>query len=597
MLNTKMKSRYFGAVDIENPLPEYPRPQLQREKWQSLNGYYDYCIRDIESIYPDEFTGKIIVPYPIESKLSGVGQELLPTKKLWYRRTFSLPEINADERVILHFGAVDYEAEVYINHTLVGKHIGGYLPFSFDITPQVKQGENELIVGVIDPTDTFDQERGKQTLSSGGIWYTASSGIWQTVWYEIVNEAALIDLLVKTDIDTKSVKIKPIISDMTDLKINIMIRVQDRIIIDQYIRANIWNEITIPEPILWSPETPFLYSIRLVVSRDDLIVDEVESYFGMRKIEVKQDTSGHFRIYLNEQPIFQSGVLDQGYYPDGLLCPPTDQAMIDDITTMKNMGFNMLRKHVKIESARWYYHCDRIGMLVWQDMPNGGSGRPNNLLAVVLPNIGIHIKDNRYRWFQRESENGKSRFETNLKQMIQFLGFFPSIVVWVPFNEGWGQFDARRIAKLVKEIDPTRLVDHASGWHDQKGGDLASIHRYILKIKKPRKNSRVFVVSEFGGYSMVDHEHAYSPEASFGYRQYKDSGTLEQAIKKLYEEQILPLVPKGLSACVYTQLSDVELEVNGLMTYDREVIKINPLTMKSINSRLLAAFESNDEQQ
>ncbi len=581
-----LKSKYSDFVDREHPLPEYPRPQLKRNDWCNLNGEYEYCILGKDEAYPTSFCGKIVVPFCVESMLSSVNGVLLPDEKIWYKRTFLIPEVKEDEKIILHFGAVDYKAEIYVNHEKTFTHFGGYLPFSIDITDFVNQGQNELIIGVWDPTDTECQERGKQVLSPQGIWYTATSGIWQTVWFEIVNEVSLLDLKIIPDFDNDTIRIKPIISDTLDLKLELKIFALESLVVETTIQENFWNDICIPDCIAWTPDSPFLYSFTIDVFKNSIKTDSISSYFGIRKFDIQSDDFGRLRTCLNNKPIFQTGVLDQGYYPESLLTPPTDQAMIDDIQTMKNLGFNMIRKHIKIEPARWYYHCDRLGMLVWQDMPSGGIGNPGNFLAVVLPYLNIHIKDNHYKWFGRENETCRIEFESNLEHMVQYLGFFTSIYCWVPFNEGWGQFDSFRIGKRIKELDPSRTVDHASGWHDQLCGDYISVHRYIMKIKKPKNNHRSFVLSEFGGYSLVEPDHTWNEEKSFGYKMYKSSNSLTKAFRSLYEKQIMPLISKGLNATIYTQLSDVELEVNGILTYDRSIVKIDENTIKSINKKL-----------
>jgi len=582
-----LKSKYEGTVNLEMPLNDYPRPQMVREEWINLNGRYEYVIYKKDDDLPEKYQGDIIVPFCVESSISQVNKPLHPDEILKYRRSFTLPKLSQDKRVLIHFEAVDYLSEIFINHQFVGKNRGGYLPFSFDITKFIKDGINELIVNVQDPTDTFYQERGKQVLNPKGIWYTATSGIWQTVWIEIVPNIHFEALSIIPNIDNSTIRIHPIARTEETKDVRITIYDKNKKIVTSIIPMNQFSEIKIPNPKLWSPETPHLYDVILEMLDNEIIIDSVKTYFGMRKIHISQDEKGIPRIYLNNKIHFQTGVLDQGYFPESLLTPPCDQAMIDDIETMKNLGFNMLRKHIKIEPRRWYYHCDRIGMLVWQDMPSGGDGYIGNFLAVGLPNIGIHVADKHYKRFHRSSFKGRQEFETNLKAMINHLFNHPSICTWVPFNEGWGQFDAYRIAHEIKQYDPSRLVDHASGWHDQKGPDFASIHRYIFEVKVPKNvMNRPFVLSEFGGYSQVIPNHVWNEEKSFGYKMFDSKTALSDAYEKLFHEQIIPLVNKGLCATIYTQVSDVELEVNGLMTYDREILKLEKFMVTALNEQL-----------
>ena len=587
MKSFSLKSKYYNSVNLELPLNEYPRPQLQREHWINLNGYYDYSIYKKEQDIPDQYNGKIVVPFCVESLLSQVNKPLLPDEILRYHRAFELPEVDKNQVVLLHFEAVDYLSEVLINNQFVGKNRGGYLPFSFDITKFINKGINELVVSVEDPTDTFYQERGKQVLKPNGIWYTATSGIWQTVWIEIVPALHFDAVKIISNIDNSSIRIHPIVITDEPKEVKITLYDKSKKVLSTVIPINKFSEITIKNPKLWSPESPNIYDVTLELIEKDIVIDTVKTYFGYRKIHIAKDAQGLPRIYLNNQLYFQTGVLDQGYFPESLLTPPTDQAMIDDIETMKSLGFNMLRKHIKIEPRRWYYHCDRIGMLVWQDMPSGGVGYIGNLLAVGLPNIGIHIRDNHYKRFHRNEFKGRQEFETHLKGMIDHLFNHPSICTWVPFNEGWGQFDAKRIGEEIKKYDPSRLVDHASGWHDQKGPDFVSIHKYIFEIKLPKKDfNRPFVLSEFGGYSQVLTNHVWDETHSFGYKMFDTKTSLSDAYEQLLHEQIIPLVDKGLCAIVYTQLSDVELEVNGLLTYDREIVKLEKFMVLAINNQL-----------
>ncbi|MFA5697127.1 MAG: sugar-binding domain-containing protein, partial [Candidatus Izemoplasmatales bacterium] len=500
---TGLLSKYVTNIDYVTPLNDYPRPQLVRSQWMNLNGLYEYTVLDKTIAFPELFIGEILVPFAIESAASGVKKPLAPDEKLWYRRIIEVPPLLEHERLIIHFGAIDYQSEIYINQHLIGKNTGGYLPFEFDISDSVTSGMNELIIGVTDPTDIGSQERGKQVLNPKGIWYTATSGIWQTIWMEIVNAVYITGLKIIPDYDNSLVRIKPSVSTLDGVQLSLTISQNGKTIQKSVMNDDCFNDIVIKDFLSWSPESPFLYDIVIKLSQNGILKDTVKSYFGMRKFSISRDQNGNLRLFLNNKPYFQIGVLDQGYFPESILTPPTDQAMIDDILTMKAMGFNLLRKHIKVEPARWYYHCDRLGMLVWQDMPNGGMGYSGDWLSVIFPNLGIKINDNQYRRFRRDELHSRSEYKSGLVGMIDHLYNQTSICCWVPFNESWGQFDAKEMAEYIKQIDPSRYVDHASGWYDQGGKDFVSIHKYIFKIKAPRRdNMRPFVLSEFGGYSM-----------------------------------------------------------------------------------------------
>ncbi|MCR5485426.1 MAG: glycoside hydrolase family 2 [Clostridiales bacterium] len=584
----QIKTRWFDKVDKNCPLPEYPRPQFVRDDWMNLNGKYEYRITENKTEYPKVFDGEIIVPFSVETELSGVQRPLFSDERLWYRRKFKLSREFYGKRCILNFGAVDWKCAVYINRKLVGTHTGGYCPFSFDITDFLKDRneENELSVLVYDPTDSGWQQRGKQVITSKGFWYTATSGIWKTVWLEPVNEKHIKKIRLLPDIDNSVINIETVLAGVEttdDHRLNVVIRDGDNDIYCGDISENC--DIFIPNQKLWSPESPFLYDLELTLYVGDKECDNIKSYFGMRKYSIENDKDGIPRLYLNNEPYFQRGLLDQGYYPDGGLTAPTDEAMIYDIQTMKDLGFNMLRKHIKIEPERWYYHCDKIGMIVWQDMVSGGK-YIGNVLAGVLPNLKINVKDNKYDLFSRSDPKWRENFETELFEMIEMLYNSVSIYCWVPFNEGWGQFDAKSIAERVKAYDSSRIVDHASGWHDQKGPDLHSIHRYILPVPHVRNDGRPYVLSEFGGYSRIIDGHVWDKEKSFGYIMFKTRDSLTDAYEGLMKKQIMPLIKKNLCAFVYTQVSDVEFEVNGILTYDREFIKIDPDTIKELNAQM-----------
>ena len=582
---SELKSRWYKSINRECPLAEYPRPQLERKDWLCLNGEYDYAVTGENAEKPESFDGKILVPFSIESSASGVCRPLKPEERLWYRRFFTLGEEFKCKRTMLHFGAVDWQCTVWINSVKVGEHTGGYNPFSFDITDALTDGENELVVKVYDPTDSGHQQRGKQVHKSVGFWYTATSGIWQTVWLEPVNKCHIESLKLVPDIDKGVIGVNINLNCKCEAKLFAKVLEADKAVFDGEIPES--GQIPVPNAKLWSPEDPFLYSLELTLDCGGE-KDEVSSYFGMRKFSIVKDSSGIPRLGLNNKPYFQRGLLDQGYWPESQLTPPCDEAMSFDIEEMKKLGFNMIRKHIKEEPLRWYYHCDRLGMLVWQDMISGGQ-YIGNILAGVLPNLNIHVKDNIYSAFKRGKPEWREEFRQELFGMIENLQNCVSICCWVPFNEGWGQFDAKEIGLKVKELDPTRFVDHASGWHDQKGPDFKSVHKYILPVHAPTKRrtaGRPFVLSEYGGYSWNIKDHVWNHARSFGYIMFPNSAALSKAYAKLHKKQIIPLIKKGLCATVYTQVSDVEFEVNGIYSYDREVLKLDRETVIEVNRNL-----------
>ena len=583
-----LKTRWADEAMCDNPLPEYPRPQMVRENWINLNGFFDFAITGEDTEWCEKYDEKIRVPFAVESGLSGLGRRVSAKDRLWYRKKFTLPEAFKGKRTLLNFGAVDWQCKVYVNKKEMGGHTGGYCPFAIDITDALKDGENELVVWVYDPTDESWQNRGKQASCSHGFWYVSTSGIWQTVWMEAVNESYIKKYKLTPDIDKGVLNIETDVIGEGTLKIKVLDG--ETVVCERAIDKK--DEIEVPEAKLWSPENPFLYDFVLTLEKDGAEADSVKGYFAMRKFSIGE-FGGYNRIFLNNEPYFQKGLLDQGYWSDGGLTPPTDEAMVYDIQKMKDLGFNMLRKHIKVEPARWYYYCDKIGMIVWQDMISGGQvlnmfyvGVLPNALTVLSPLVNIVKKDNSYKIFAREKLEWRNQFEEELFEMMDALHNYPSIGCWVPFNEGWGQFDAKRIGDAVKAKDPSRIVDHASGWYDQKGCDLRSIHRYILPFVAPKYDGRPIVISEYGGYSQIIDGHVWNKEKSFGYQMYKSKETLTEAYRKLHEHQIIPAIKKGLSATVYTQVSDVEFEVNGILTYDRELVKIDEETIKNINEKL-----------
>ena len=587
-----LKTIFYDKVDRNCPLAEYPRPQFERDFWVNLNGEFDYAITDANTAFPEKFDGKIVVPFAIESALSGVEKHITKDDRLWYRKNFTLSEEFKNKRVIINFEAVDWECRVYINKNLVGAHQGGYNAFSFDITDFVTDGENELVVYVYDPTDEGWQQRGKQATESHGFWYTATSGIWQTVWLEAVSAAHINSVKLLPDIDKGVINVKSDVAAEGEFALKATVYEGEKVVAEAEIAKD--SDIAVPDFKLWSPEEPNLYDMVLELTVDGKIVDKVKTYFGMRKFSMGKDNKGYMRLCLNNKPYFHNGLLDQGYWCDGGMTPPSDEAMIYDIQKMKELGFNMLRKHIKTEPARWYYHCDRLGMLVWQDMISGGKALSQFFAGVVpiiqggfIPVAAFSMKDNKYALFNRDKKEWREFFEKEMYEMMDQLYNCVSIATWVPFNEGWGQFDAARIGNAVKAFDPSRHCDHASGWYDQKAGDFRSIHRYTIPVQVPKKeNNRAFVLSEFGGYSHIIDGHVWNKSKSFGYMMYSSKESLTKAYRKLFEKQIIPNIEKGLSATVYTQVSDVEFEVNGILTYDRAIVKVDEETLKELNSKM-----------
>ena len=557
-----MKTPWTDQVDRNQPLPEYPRPQLARADWMNLNGPWDYAIT-AGTRQPAAYEGSILVPFSPEAELSGVGRSLKSGECLWYHRQVLIPAQFGGKRLLLHFGAVDQTATVWVNDRQAGSHVGGYLPFTLDITDLIENGAADIVVRVTDDTEKSGLTRGKQRSKRGGIWYTPQSGIWQTVWMEAVPESYVKNLLITPDFDSAAVEIaaETVGNELAYAQFNGQ----------SYLLP---ARIPVPDFEPWCPENPKLYGFTVTCGED-----LVQSYFAMRKFSVEKDEKGVPRLFLNNRPYFHNGLLDQGYWPDGLYTAPTDEAMIYDISTAKAMGFNMLRKHIKVEPLRWYYHCDRYGMLVWQDMPCGG-GRYDPLIVSAPLVTNIHLRDTAYWLFGRSDSKARAQFKAELGAMVNHLVNCPCIAMWVPFNEGWGQFDAAKMYDFVRSIDPTRTIDHASGWHDQGVGQVVSRHVYFRKYAfKADKKGRAVLLSEFGGYNHHVSGHCFNNK-NFGYKNFETPAQLEIAIEDLYQRQIGPAKMEGLAAAVYTQLSDVEDELNGLMTYDRKVVKIAPESMR-----------------
>jgi beta-galactosidase/beta-glucuronidase len=577
----QLMTRWAKEVTPENAWREYPRPQMRRKDWLNLNGLWNYTVASKSVDIAPDFHEKILVPFPIESALSGVKRLLRSEEILWYRRIFSIPPEWRGKRVLLHFGAVDWKTKVYVNSQLVGEHYGGYLPFYFDVTDvTANEAQNELTVSVWDPTDTHWQQRGKQVREPKTIWYTAVSGIWQTVWLEPVPPSYIAGLKITPDVDAGIVSVKVNLAGMQTGAGEASIRVMEAgkaIAVGETDPAEAEIRVSIPNLKLWSPASPHLYDLEIRVGED-----KVGSYFGMRKFSVEDG-----RLCLNNRPLFQFGPLDQGYWPDGLYTPPTDEAMRRDIELVKGLGCNMLRKHVKVEPARYYYYCDKMGLIVWQDMPNGG-GVVNEVNLFLANLAGLPRSDRNYPRAGREEAASRQDFRRELGEMVDHLQNFTCIGMWVPFNEAWGQFDAKIIAEWLKEYDPTRPVEHASGWFDQGGGDCKSWHIYFRKLK-PRKaeKKRATVLSEFGAYSLKVDGHLWNPSAEFGYKKYATPAALTEAYLNVLENELQPWVDGGLSAAVYTQTTDVEIEVNGYVSYDREVEKMDFVKLREAHRKLL----------
>lgn len=597
----QLYTRWGKNLDRDHVLEEYPRPLLMREDYQILNGWWDYAFT-IDYKQPQQYEGRILVPFSPETALSGVGRQLKPDEYLWYRRNFDLPGWDREKgqnRILLHFGAVDQSCEVRINGHKVKRHTGGYLPFEVDISRYAQERANELIVAVKDLSDTSYHSKGKQKLNAGGMFYTAQSGIWQTVWLEKVPETYIKEIKTVPDIEKKIIRIKVSSSYSTDKKnvdklsrnlpIEIKIRkpglypdpvvkpsqISTEDMLETAVQAvsDKWIEIPIESISLWNCETPYLYYFEVKLGDDRAI-----SYFAMRKFSLETKVHEEFpRICLNGEVQFQNGVLDQGYWPESLYTPPSDAAMIFDIQEMKKTGFNMVRKHLKIEPQRWYYHCDRLGIVVWQDMVNGGSYYKHWFVtygATLLSWLRIPMRDVYPRLLSREAKAGRLEFIREMKETIRLLGNHPSIAAWVIFNEGWGQFQTEDMTRIVRRLDPNRLIDQASGWFDQGGGDFSSLHNYFFKLFIRPERERASVLSEFGGYSYREPGHC-AKEKLYGYGICKNKKDLEKRFLERWSG-VRNLIPQGLSASIYTQWTDVEEEVNGVFTYDREVRKIEP---------------------
>lgn len=571
----RISTQWSEQVNPDNVLPEYPRPIMERTEWKNLNGLWDYAIIEKGKHTPSVFDGKILVPFAVESSLSGVAKTVGAEKELVYRRSFDVPSSWKGKKVLLHFGAVDWKTDVWVNDVKVGSHTGGFTPFSFDITEALQGKNNTLLVKVWDPTDKGYQPRGKQVSRPEGIWYTPVTGIWQTVWLEPVSESYIQDLRITPDIDNSLLSLKALVKDATSKDL-VEVKVFDgqQLIAQGKSINGECVQVAMPENTkLWSPESPFLYTLKVSLKQNGKLVDEVSSYAAMRKYSSKRDANGIVRLELNNKSLFQFGPLDQGWWPDGLYTAPTDEALLYDIQKTKDFGFNMIRKHIKVEPARWYTYCDKLGIIVWQDMPSG---------------------DRNPEWQNRKyfegtemkrSAESEACYRKEWKEIMDALYSYPCIGTWIPFNEAWGQFKTPEIVEWTKQYDPTRLVNPASGGNHYTCGDMLDLHNYPAPELYLYDAQRATVLGEYGGIGWVVQGHIWEPDRNWGYIQFNSSKEVTDEYVK-YAEKLYDLIPRGFSAAVYTQTTDVEVEVNGLMTYDRKVIKLDEKRVCEINRKL-----------
>ncbi len=570
-----LKTKWASEIDVNNVLPEYPRPIMERGEWQNLNGLWEYAILPVGKSKPDNFDGQILVPFAVESSLSGVQKRIGTENELWYQREFTVPSKWKNNKVLLHFGAVDWKADVWVNGTRVGQHTGGYTPFSFDITPALASGNNTLVVKVWDPTDEGYQPRGKQVNKPHGIWYTPVTGIWQTVWLEPVPETYIEDLKITPDVDKNNLLVEAIANRATSSsRVEVKVKDGSKVVATGQSINNLPVEIDMPENVkLWSPDTPFLYDLEVILWDGNKQLDKVESYAAMRKYSMKRDDKGIVRLQLNNKDLFHFGPLDQGWWPDGLYTAPTDEALEYDVIKTKDLGFNMIRKHVKVEPARWYNHCDRHGIIVWQDMPNGDKS-PEWQMRKYFDGV------ERVR-----SAESEANFRKEWKEVMDYLYSYPSIGVWVPFNEAWGQFKTEEFAEWTKQYDPTRLVNPASGGNHYTVGDMLDLHQYPAPQLYLYDAQRATVLGEYGGIGWANKDHLWEPDRNWGYVQFNSAKEVTDEYVK-YAEQLKQLIRQGFSAAVYTQTTDVEIEVNGLLTYDRELVKVDEERVRKVNQEI-----------
>ncbi|MCL3851336.1 beta-galactosidase [Parabacteroides sp. GYB001] len=573
----KIKTKWAEQINPKNVLPEYPRPQLERTDWVNLNGEWEYAIKPRGGAEPAAFDGNILVPFAVESSLSGVQKEVGENNELWYKRTFTVPANWKNKDVVLNFGAVDWKTDVFVNDILIGSHQGGFTPFSFNITPYLTGKNNQkLVVRVWDPSDKGYQPRGKQTSNPEGIWYTPVTGIWQTVWLEPVatNHITSVKSIPNIDNGTVNVTVGTSAPCCNTSIVEVKLMDKGQVVASAKGLQGKELRLAVQNPTLWDTSNPYLYDMKVSLIKDGKVLDDVKSYTAFRKISSKRDANGVMRMQLNNKNLFQYGPLDQGWWPDGLYTAPTDEALLYDIVKTKDWGFNMIRKHVKVEPARWYYHCDKEGILVWQDMPSGDMG---NQWAPHTYNGGTD---------KNRSAESVANYYQEWKEIMDMCISYPSIVVWVPFNEAWGQFDTEKVAEWTKNYDPSRLVNPASGGNHRACGDILDLHNYPGPNMFLYDPQRVTVLGEYGGIGLPLENHLWWNKRNWGYVQFKNSDEVTAEYVK-YANDLKGMVDRGFSAAVYTQTTDVEGEVNGLMTYDRKEIKINEAAVKKANQAVI----------
>lgn len=576
----RISTPWTDKVNPANPLPEYPRPAMERTDWLNLNGLWNYAILPVKDARPSHYQGEILVPFAVESSLSGVGKTVGKDNNLWYQREFTVPSAWKGKDVMLNFGAVDYKADVFLNDVKIAQHKGGYTPFSVNITPYLKPGKQNLVVKVWDPTDAGHQAIGKQMAEPHSIWYTPVTGIWQTVWLEPVNKNHISSVTPVADIDNNNLTVNVALAEPSPEDVVEVIAYDGALsVASAKTSAKFPVELTIPDAKLWSPDSPFLYDLEVNLYQNGKKVDAVKSYAAMRKISQKRDKNGIMRMQLNNKDLFQFGPLDQGYWPDGLYTAPTDEALLFDIKKTKDWGFNMIRKHMKVEPARWYTHCDREGILVWQDMPRITGGP----------------RWQTFKWFDNAewipSNETQKDYQDEWEEIIEFCKPYPSVVVWTPFNESWGQFKTKEISDLTKNLDPSRLVNSASGGNHIPGaGDIVDVHNYPEPKLSFFDGNSVMALGEYGGLGLPLDGHLWQADRNWGYVKYENAAQLTDEYVR-FIDIFVPLVKQGYSAGVYTQTTDVEGEVNGLMTYDRKVTKMDEKRLREANLRLINALE------